>query len=66
MKKHGKIGNMNHSLDIFSCKGDLLARLADKSKISAVQAVTCSHPSIVERAASGNGSGRCVLWSTEN
>ncbi|KAF8077901.1 WD40-repeat-containing domain protein [Lyophyllum atratum] len=61
---HFTIGNMNHSLDIFSCKGDLVARLADKEKISAVQAVTCSHPSIVERAASGNASGRCVLWSS--
>ncbi|GLB34907.1 putative WD40 repeats [Lyophyllum shimeji] len=60
---HFTIGNMNHSLDIFSCKGDLVARLADKDKITAVQAVTCSHPSIVERAASGNASGRCVLWS---
>lgn len=60
---HFTIGNMNHSLDIFSWKGDLLARLADKEKISAVQAVTCSHPSIVERAAGGNASGRCVLWS---
>ena len=32
-------------------------------RITAVQAVTCSHPNIVERAASGNGSGRCVLWA---
>jgi hypothetical protein len=54
---------MKHSLDIFSAKGDLLARLADRNRISAVQAVTVSHPSVVERAASGNGSGRCVLWA---
>ncbi|KAG5728019.1 WD repeat-containing protein [Termitomyces sp. T112] len=60
---HFTIGNMNHSLDIFSCKGDLVARLVDKEKITAVQAVTCSHPNVVERAASGNASGRCVLWS---
>ena len=32
-------------------------------RITATQAVTCSHPSIVERAASGNGSGYCVLWA---
>lgn len=32
-------------------------------RISAVQAVTCSHPNIAERAASGNASGRCVLWA---
>ncbi|KAJ7452352.1 WD40-repeat-containing domain protein [Mycena galericulata] len=60
---HFTIGNMEHSLDIFSCKGELIARLSDRQRISAVQAVTCSHPSIVERAVSGNGSGRCVLWA---
>lgn len=60
---HFTIGNMEHSLDIFSGKGDLLARLSDPERITAVQAVTCSHPKIVERAASGNGSGRCVLWA---
>ncbi|KZT26539.1 WD40 repeat-like protein [Neolentinus lepideus HHB14362 ss-1] len=60
---HFTIGNMDHSLDIYSCKGDLVTKLSDRQKISAVQAVTCSHPSIVERAASGNASGRCVLWA---
>ncbi|KAA1471117.1 WD40 repeat-like protein [Dentipellis sp. KUC8613] len=60
---HFTIGDMDHSLDIFTCKGDLLVKLADKSRITAAQAVTCSHPSVVERAASGNASGRCVLWA---
>ncbi|KAH9981161.1 WD40-repeat-containing domain protein [Lactifluus volemus] len=60
---HFTIGNMDHSLDIFGCKGDLLAKLSDKDRISATQAVTCTHSSIVERVASGNGSGRCVLWA---
>ncbi|KAJ7774894.1 WD40-repeat-containing domain protein [Mycena metata] len=60
---HFTIGNMQHSLDIFSGKGELIARLSDRSKISAVQAVTCSHPSVTERAVSGNASGRCVLWA---
>ncbi|KAH8106752.1 WD40 repeat-like protein [Cristinia sonorae] len=60
---HITVGNMLHSLDIYSCKGELLASLSDPSRITAVQAVTCSHPSVVERAASGNGSGRCVLWA---
>jgi hypothetical protein len=54
---------MRHSLDVFACSGELVARLFDKDKITAVQAVTVLHPSIVERAASGNGSGRCVLWA---
>ncbi|KIJ59193.1 hypothetical protein HYDPIDRAFT_140965 [Hydnomerulius pinastri MD-312] len=60
---HFTIGNLEHSLDIFSCKGDLIARLSDRQRITATQAVTCSHPSIVERCATGNGSGRCVLWA---
>ncbi|KZT11271.1 WD40 repeat-like protein [Laetiporus sulphureus 93-53] len=60
---HFTVGNMEHSLDIFSCKGDLLAHLYDRQRITAVQAVTCSHPSVLERAASGNASGRCVLWA---
>ncbi|KAF9792217.1 WD40 repeat-like protein [Thelephora terrestris] len=61
---HFTIGNMNHSVNIFSAKGDLLANLSDRSKITAVQAVTCSHPSIIERVATGNASGRCVLWAS--
>ncbi|KAI0306439.1 WD40 repeat-like protein [Multifurca ochricompacta] len=60
---HFTIGDMDHSLDIFGWKGDLLAKLSDKERVSATQAVTCSHPSVVERVASGNGSGRCVLWA---
>ncbi|KIK08312.1 hypothetical protein K443DRAFT_128691 [Laccaria amethystina LaAM-08-1] len=63
---HFTIANMNHAMDIYSCKGDLLARLADPTRISAVQAVTCSHPSIVERAVSGNASGRCILWAPQD
>ncbi|KAI0636806.1 WD40 repeat-like protein [Trametes polyzona] len=63
---HFTIGNMDHSLDIYSCKGDHIAKLADRTKITAVQAVTCSHPSVVERVASGNASGRCVLWAPED
>ncbi|KAH9005298.1 WD40 repeat-like protein [Lactarius hatsudake] len=60
---HFTIGDLDHSLDIFGCKGEFLAKLSDKDKVSATQAVTCSHPSVVERVASGNGSGRCVLWA---
>ncbi|KAH7889221.1 WD40-repeat-containing domain protein [Phlebopus sp. FC_14] len=60
---HFTIGNLEHSLDIFSCKGDLITRLSDRQRITATQAVTCSHPSIVERCATGNASGRCVLWA---
>ncbi|CAA7271660.1 unnamed protein product [Cyclocybe aegerita] len=63
---HFTVGNMRHSLDIYSGKGDLITQLSDPTMVSAVQAVTCSHPNIVERAASGNASGRCVLWAPES
>jgi len=59
---HFTVGNMGHTLDIYAYNGHEIASLSDSNKISAVQAVTASHPSIVERAASGNASGRCVLW----
>ncbi|QRW26986.1 WD repeat-containing protein [Rhizoctonia solani] len=60
------IGNMAQSLDIVGYNGEILAKLANKEKISAVQAVTASHPSVVTRAVSGNASGRCVLWAPED
>ncbi|KAG8217962.1 WD40-repeat-containing domain protein [Butyriboletus roseoflavus] len=60
---HFTVGNMDHSLHIYSCKGELVAKLSDPERITATQAVTCSHPSVVERCATGNGSGRCVLWA---
>ncbi|KAF8552580.1 WD40 repeat-like protein [Imleria badia] len=60
---HFTVGNMDHSLNIYSCKGELVAKLSDPERITATQAVTCSHPSVVERCATGNGSGRCVLWA---
>lgn len=63
---HFTVGNMDHSLDIYSSKGELVTQLQDSTRISAVQAVTCSHPRIVERAVSGNASGRCVLWAPES
>ncbi|KZS99216.1 WD40 repeat-like protein [Sistotremastrum niveocremeum HHB9708] len=63
---HFTVGNMDHSLDIISAEGKSLAKLRDPTKITAVQAVTCSSPSVVARAASGNASGRCVLWAPEN
>ncbi|KAI0810927.1 WD40-repeat-containing domain protein [Irpex lacteus] len=59
---HITIGNMDHSIDVRTCKGELVAKLHDPA-LTAVQAVTCSHPRIVERVASGNARGRCVLWA---
>ncbi|KAJ1309950.1 hypothetical protein OPQ81_006709 [Rhizoctonia solani] len=48
---HFTIGNMSQSLDIVGYNGEVLAKLTNREKISAVQAVTVSHPSIIARAA---------------
>ncbi|KAG8734363.1 hypothetical protein FRC11_004369 [Ceratobasidium sp. 423] len=47
---HFTIGNMTQSLDIVGYNGEVLAKLINREKISAVQAVTASHPSIAARA----------------
>jgi hypothetical protein len=52
-------------LKIFAADGELIADLKDKTKVTAVQAVTATHPNVIGRAASGNASGRAVLWSTD-
>ncbi|CAE6423835.1 unnamed protein product [Rhizoctonia solani] len=51
---HFTIGNMTQSLDVVGYNGEVLAKLSNREKVSAVQAVTASHPSIVARA-SRNG-----------
>ncbi|KAF8314376.1 WD40-repeat-containing domain protein [Cantharellus anzutake] len=59
---HFTVGSMDQSLDVIAYNGEEIVRLADRSKVTAVQAVTASHPCIAERAVSGNASGRCILW----
>ncbi|KAG8942914.1 hypothetical protein FRC04_003314 [Tulasnella sp. 424] len=63
---HFVVGNMNQSLDIIGFNGEKIANLVDRNLVTAVQAVAGSHPSRVGRYASGNASGRCVLWAPED
>ncbi|GJJ12106.1 hypothetical protein Clacol_006347 [Clathrus columnatus] len=56
------IGNSEYLI----LRGQAIATLSDRSKVTAVQAVTCSHPGRVARLASGNASGRCVLWAADS
>ncbi|KAF8509262.1 WD40-repeat-containing domain protein [Gautieria morchelliformis] len=60
---HFTVGNMNHSLNVIAATGEVVASLTDRTRVTAVQAVTSSHPGIVARIASGNASGRCALWA---
>ncbi|KAG8801953.1 hypothetical protein FRC17_006521, partial [Serendipita sp. 399] len=62
---HFTVGDMKHGLKIFAADGELLAELKDKEKITAVQAVTATHPAWTNRAASGNANGKCIFWSGE-
>ncbi|KAG9057260.1 hypothetical protein FS842_008067 [Serendipita sp. 407] len=59
------VGDMKHSLKLFAADGELLADLRDKEKITAVQAVTATHPAWTNRAGTGNASGKCIFWSGE-
>ncbi|GAA99689.1 hypothetical protein E5Q_06393 [Mixia osmundae IAM 14324] len=61
---HFTIGNMNHRLDVIAANGDTIANLWTDA-ISATQAVTQSHPNLVNRAYSGNGSGAVMIWAPE-
>ncbi|KIY72178.1 WD40 repeat-like protein [Cylindrobasidium torrendii FP15055 ss-10] len=63
---HFIIGNMDHSLDVRTDKGALVAKLQNKNKISAVQSVVTSHSRRIQRLATGNASGRCVLWGPKD
>ncbi|KAL7415987.1 WD40-repeat-containing domain protein [Mrakia frigida] len=59
---HFTVGNMKRSLDVFAWSGELVQRLFDPEIITAVPAVTASHPGIVNTVVGGNGSGKCQVW----
>lgn len=60
---------MGRKLDIFSPypepQGDHLVQLTDES-ITAVPAVTASHPTRAGRYAGGNASGKISFWAPPN
>jgi len=60
---HWTSGNMRRSIDIYAYNGTLLAQLYDASAITAVPAITASHPKRADRAYGGNGSGKLYVWA---
>lgn len=60
---HWTSGNMRRSIDIYAYNGSLLAQLYDSSAITAVPAITASHPNRPDRAYGGNGSGKLYVWA---
>ena len=59
---HFTVGNMKRSLDVVACTGDKIVNLWT-DVVSAVPAVTASHPSRVDCVVGGNTSGRIQLWT---
>lgn len=60
---HFTVGNMKRTLDVVTATGDKIVQLwADG--VTAVPAVTSSHPSRVDCVVGGNTSGRVQLWTS--
>ncbi|WWC91567.1 uncharacterized protein L201_006513 [Kwoniella dendrophila CBS 6074] len=60
---HFTVGNMKRSLDVVAANGDKICQLWNEA-VTAVPAVTASHPSIVDHVVGGNTSGRVQLWGS--
>ncbi|WVR07792.1 hypothetical protein IAU60_004835 [Kwoniella sp. DSM 27419] len=58
---HFTVGNMKRTLDVISASGEKIVSLWNEA-VTAVPAVTASHPSVVDRVVGGNTSGRIQLW----
>ncbi|WVR00348.1 hypothetical protein IAU59_007491 [Kwoniella sp. CBS 9459] len=58
---HFTVGNMKRSLDVVAASGEKIVSLWNEA-VTAVPAVTASHPSLVDRVVGGNTSGRIQLW----
>lgn len=63
LQPHFAIRSMERHAEIYSPDGRLLASLYDPDWVTAIPAVTAMHPQVPGRLATGNGSGRCALWS---
>lgn len=56
---------MTRAAEIFASDGTLLRSLYDEEHMTAVPAVTATHPQHVGRLATGNASGKCTFWAPE-
>lgn len=59
---HFTVGNMKRTLDVYAATGDKIVGLWAEG-VTAVPAVTASHPGRVDCVVGGNTSGRIQLWS---
>lgn len=62
LEPHFTTGNMKHPLDVISGRGKVLAQLTDEH-VTAVPAVTASHPVIGGRYYGGTASGKVSIFA---
>lgn len=55
-------GNMDRKLDLISSSGEMLAQLYDDEFVTAVPAVTASHPTLPDRYYGGTGAGKVSFY----
>jgi hypothetical protein len=63
VESHFSIGSMDRRAEIWAADGTLLRTFYDADHVTAVPAVTCTHPRRVGRLATGNASGKCTFWA---
>lgn len=63
LEPHFSLGSMTRHAEIYGKDGRLMASLYDPDWVTAVPAVTAMHPLLPAKMATGNGSGRCMLWT---
>lgn len=62
VESHFSIGSMDRRAEIWAADGTLLRSFYDEDHVTAVPAVTATHPRRVGRLATGNASGKCTFW----
>lgn len=62
VESHFSIGSMDRRAEIWAADGTLLRSFYDEDHVTAVPAVTATHPRKVGRLATGNASGKCTFW----
>ncbi|WRT70364.1 uncharacterized protein IL334_007362 [Kwoniella shivajii] len=60
---HFTVGNMKRTLDVVTANGEKVVQLWNEV-VTAVPAVSASHPNLVDHVVGGNTSGRIQLWGS--
>jgi WD40 repeat protein len=63
VESHFSMGSMVRHAEIWSDEGTLLKSFYDEDYVTAVPAVTCTHPRRAGRLGTGNASGKCTFWA---